>query len=265
VRDYPLSNDQACAPDRFREEAVATLNQHFTHLLVHADPRVARLDTRYSWTSEIQIPIHHTGYVSQKAAGAALPDHAFPRSSERGHVLVSSGGLDDADRLAALSAAAWRLLEARGATARRRMVIVAGLNTTEARFEALARSLQGGSLVVRGFSQDFLQWMQSADLSISQGGYNTTMNVLETRTRAILAPNRRMIDQTIRAGVMRERGLVDVIDMETITAEQLADRILEALARPRPKHDLSLDGARRTRDLIDVISAATQASSERAA
>jgi predicted glycosyltransferase len=107
--------------------------------------------------------------------------------------------------------------------------------------------------VLQPFRADFLGWMKNAELSISQGGYNTTMNVLETRTRAILAPNRQMTDQTRRADTLKRRGLVDVIDVETIAANAMARLILDALARPRPEHDLSLDGAQRTSDIIDSL------------
>src|SRR5262249_41594465 len=145
-----------------------------------------------------------TGYVSEKLPRAAAAVGSAPDNLERDYVLVSSGGLADGLRLATLSSAAWRRLDERGATAGRRMVIFAGLFAEEGQYETLGRTLGEGPFCLRRFTTDFLQWMPAARLSISQGGCNTTMNVLETRTRAILAPNRRMQDQMLRARNLAE-------------------------------------------------------------
>ncbi|MGQ0635972.1 MAG: glycosyltransferase family protein [Planctomycetaceae bacterium] len=252
VRDHPAGHEAACSSERYGREVVSLLNEHFTALLVHSDPRVVRLESQFSWASEIAIPIHHTGYVSQRLERAPLPAHKASLEPA-GYVLVSSGGLGDGERLATLCSSAWRLLHDSGATAGRSMLLVAGLYSGEASYTALARTVRGGHFQLRRFSDEFLSWMHSADLSINQGGYNTTMNVLETRARAILAPNRRMVDQLSRARLLQERNLVDVIDAETISAGQLADRILHALSRPRPDHALALNGAERTCDLIDDL------------
>ena len=133
------------------------------------------------------------------------------------------------------------------------MVIFAGLFAAESQYERLERTIRDGPFHLRGFSDDFLPWMQAAGLSISQGGYNTTMNVLETRTRAILAPNRRTSDQPLRARKMAEQGVIDVIDPEMIMVEEMADRIMHGLSRPRPQHNIALDGAERTLDVIEAL------------
>jgi predicted glycosyltransferase len=253
VRDYPASSDLARFPERFRSAVVSILNEHFTALLVHSDPRVVRLESQFDWVRDISIPIHYTGYVSEKLPHMATNVKSPPKNPGRGYVLVSSGGLADGLRLATLCSAAWRRLDEQGATAGRRMVIFAGLFAEENQYEALERTTRDGPFCLRRFASDFLQWMPAAELSISQGGYNTTMNVLETRTRAILAPNRRMSDQTLRARILAEREVLDVIDPETITADELADRILHGLARPVPQHDIALDGAERTVDVIEAL------------
>jgi predicted glycosyltransferase len=255
VRDHPAGSELACWPARIRSQVIAILNENFTALLVHSDPRVVRLESQFSWVSGIEIPIHYTGYVSQRVEHLQPCCPSTSQALANGYVLVSSGGLGDGERLATLSSSAWQLLHDRGATAGRCMVILAGLHVGEAQYDTLERTLRGGPFLLLRFSDEFLRWMQAADLSISQGGYNTTMNVLATRTRAILAPNRRMPDQQCRARLLEERNLVDVIDAETISVDQLADRILQALSRRRPEHTFALDGAERTCDIIEALSA----------
>lgn len=133
------------------------------------------------------------------------------------------------------------------------MVVITGLQVTPAQYEALEKSLLDGPFLLKRFSGDFLPWMQTAALSISQGGYNTTMNVLQTRTSAILAPNHRMTDQLCRSRLLAEQGLVDMIDPESISVDELADRIQSALSRPMPAHTFALDGAERTCDIITAL------------
>jgi predicted glycosyltransferase len=253
VRDYPAANEDATGGERLRSAVVPTLNQKFDAIVVHSDPGVVRLESQFTWAQEIAVPVHYTGYVSEKIPrGGDSP--ALPAVGlESGYVLVSSGGLHEGLRLATLCAAAWKQLDSERALAGRRMVIFAGLSTNEKEYAGFAAIVGDERFLLRPFSGDFLGWMKRADLSISQGGYNTTMNVLEARTRAILAPNPLMSDQARRSHALNRRGLVDVIDIETTTVDELARLIKAALARPRPDHELSLDGAQRTSEIIDAI------------
>ena len=235
VRDYPAGNEDENGGERLRRAVVPTLNEHFDAILVHADPRMVRLESLFAWAHEIAVPVHYTGYVSEKVGeGTRRPD-SRAIAPETGHVLVSSGGLRDGLRLARLCAAAWRRLDQLQALSGRRMVIFAGLFAEGPEYMDFEATLADGRFVLQPFGADFLGWMKNAGLSISQGGYNTTMNVLETRTRAILAPNRQMNDQTRRADALQRRGLVDVIDVETIAADEMARLIKDGLARPRPR------------------------------
>jgi predicted glycosyltransferase len=253
VRDYPAGNEDVTGGEGLRRAVVPTLNEHFDAILVHADPRMVRLESLFAWTHEIAVPVHYTGYVSEKPGEGTCTTDSRRITSDTGYVLVSSGGLRDGLRLARLCAAAWRRLDDLQALSGRRMVIFAGLFAEGREYMDFEATLADGRFVLHPFGADFLGWLQNAELSISQGGYNTTMNALETRTRAILAPNRLMTDQTRRADALKRRGLVDVIDVETIAANEMARLIKDALARPRPEHELSLDGAQRTADTIDAL------------
>jgi predicted glycosyltransferase len=95
--------------------------------------------------------------------------------------------------------------------------------------------------------------MAAAEVSISQAGYNTCTNVLETRVRAILVPNPATLDQVIRARRMAQLGLARTLDVQDLDSDRLAATILDALAAPRPVHDLDLQGAERTRALLEKM------------
>ena len=95
--------------------------------------------------------------------------------------------------------------------------------------------------------------MQMADLSISRAGYNTCMNILETCTRAILIPGALVSDQEFRAHRLSKLGLADTISPKKLTTNKLAKAIVNALSSAPPVHNIALNGAATTRDLIRAI------------
>ena len=253
VRDYPMGHEARIDSERYQTEVVTQLNAKFDALLVHSDPNCVKIETLLPWLSEVSIPIYHTGYVSEKLS--LLGAHRNRDDGVEGprHVLVSCGGLQEELRLANLCVSAWLELLERKKTDGRKMVIFAGLSTEHKKFRQLTRRAQNGAFEIRPFTDRFLSWMPTADLSISQGGYNTTMNLLETRTRSILAPNPAMSDQVYRARMMEVKRLASIIDATKICSTSLADRIRVQLAQPLPDHQLDLEGAHNTCAIIEQV------------
>jgi predicted glycosyltransferase len=231
------------------EQVQHAFRDHFDGLLVHADPRVIALQEFIPWTERIAVPIAYTGYVSEKPP----PEGARERSPEvRGAVVVSTGGAS-LPTLLRDSAAAWQRLRARAATGERTMV---AFLPPFASGEPLAEwpvPVGGGDVRVEPFAQDFLCWLRAADLSISQAGYNTCTNVLETGVRAILVPNPATLDQVARARRLAELGLARTLDPAEADPERLAAAIVEMLAAPPPRHDLDLEGADETRRRLEEL------------
>lgn len=245
LRDIPPGSADNSASLEYQDYVRRTLRTHFDLLLVHSDPRLIPLEDHIPWSGTIPVPIAYTGYVSEKLGDG--PAVAATARGGHGPVIVSTGG---ASRLSLLrhTVDAWRRLDARGATGGRAMIVFLPPFAERDQLEGLP--LEDASVRLEPFTPDFLSWMAAADLSISQAGYNTCANVLETRSRAILVPNPSMYDQPCRARRLVERGLTRAIDLERLDADGLAAAILEALPAPRPVHDLDLDGAQRSCALL---------------
>jgi len=239
VRDIPPgTGDDPSAPP-YRDAVLQALREHFDGLLVHTDPALVALDEHIPWAATIDVPVVSTGYVSEKLAGRRLP--------ARGQVVLSTGGAHLPD-LVDRALEAWRRLRASGADGGRRFVVFLPPFATA---PEATRISDDPSVRVEPFTGDFLPWLAGADLSISQAGYNTCTNVLETRARAIVVASGAMSDQSPRARRLAERGLAHAIAASELTAERLADAMRDALARPVPQHDVDLDGAERTRAAIE--------------
>ena len=81
---------------------------------------------------------------------------------------------------------------------------------------------------------DFTTLLAKAALSISQAGYNTTIETLCCADRAVLVPfgTERETEQADRAALLAERGMVAVVPPGTLSPDSLADAVGRALAGP---------------------------------
>ena len=225
------------------------LNRHFDALLVHADPSLIRLDDHFPAVGDIRIPIHYTGLVSEKPVPSPHLEAEIGQVVDgRPYVIASAGGGSGGRRLIESVLRAWRDPDIAGG---RLLVVSAGLDWPRDSLLGLQRQSGSGRVLMRPFSSGFLHWLAGADASISQCGYNTAANLLETRTRAVVSPNPRMSDQGVRAKRLAELGLVELLGPDEIDATRLADAVTRVMARPSPAHQIVLDGAERTRRWID--------------
>lgn len=250
VRDILV---QSPRPERTRE-MLALARRYYDLVLVHGDPRLVSLDATFPHAREIAGRIAYTGYVVARPECPA-GEPARMAGEGGGEVIVSAGGGAVGGRLleAALAArprtpladAGWRLL--------------AGENLPEPDFRSLAARAPDGVSVER-FRPDFPRLLRSARLSISQGGYNTLMEVLDAGVRAVVVPYAGGLEteQTLRANLLAERGLVEVVGEEELGPESIAAAVSRALAKPPPGGLAGVDtsGAAATvRALRDLLAA----------
>ena len=256
VRDILVESPK---PERTRE-MLERVRRYYDLVLVHGDPRFVSLDTTFPHTSEIADRIAYTGYVVARrgdgpearggpgearggaegsgAEGAGAEEGIGEGEETGGEVIVSAGGGAVGGRLleAALAArprtpladAGWRLL--------------AGANLPESDFRSLAARAPAGVTVER-FRPDFAALLRRARLSISQGGYNTLMEVLDAGVRAVVTPYAGGLEteQTLRAHRLAARGLIEVVGEDDLGAGPLAAAVRRALGKPPPAGLAGLD------------------------
>ena len=91
-------------------------------------------------------------------------------------------------------------------------------------------------MTVERFRPDFRRLLRSARLSISQGGYNTLLEVLDAGVRAVVVPYAGGLEteQTLRASLLAARGLVEVVGEDELGEGSVAAAVGRALARLPP-------------------------------
>lgn len=255
VRDIPVSKELASL-DQWKQRAriEPLLRRYFDLLLVHGDPTFCRLDQFFPWLSNPPIPIQYTGFVGEWMSARPGRDprtSASPRNG--GTIVVSSGGLGEDGLLNRLALNAWRLLQARGQLATHRLLIFTAPGSCEPLLSEDGTGMLPSGVVIHRFTDRFLARLAEADLSISKAGYNTCVNVLQLGVRRLLLPSAQVEDQWRRAARLAELGLATHFNLGTLTATELADAILDALARRVCCHGLNLDGGWQTTRMIQNL------------
>jgi predicted glycosyltransferase len=231
VRDLLQSN-----PAR-EEEAAERFERYFDRLLVHGDPRVATFERSFTKAARLAGKLHYTGYVVEEIPSG---------NTGKDEVLVSAGGGAVGQRLLETA------IEARALTSLRDRVwrFLAGPNFKA--FEELKTCARAGVIVERA-RNDFTLRLRNCVLSVSQAGYNTVMETLQARARAVLVPFAAGAEseQTLRAKLLAERGLVEVVEEAALSPARLAAAVDRAAAAPRPAPGaVDLGGARRSAELL---------------
>ncbi len=221
-----------------------TLRDNFDRVLVHGDPSFLTLDASLPEAAGIAHMLDYTGYVA-----LPLPKGAADESGGTGEVLVSIGGGAVGDPLISAALAARPLSRLKTRPWR----ILAGHNLPEARFQHYRSQAEAGVVIERA-RPDFPALLTRAALSISQGGYNTTVEVLGAGPPAVIVPfsGAGENEQALRASVLAKRGLITVVEEDGVDGPALARGIDVALsrhqAREEPPQIPALDGAAKTAD-----------------
>jgi predicted glycosyltransferase len=234
IRDILQTNKK---PGR-DEETVALVKDHFHCVLIHGDPSLTRIEDTFPPADQIADKIAYTGLV---APSAPIP------SPEKYRVIVSAGGGAVGQKLLNAAVEARGLMAAPG-----RWCVITGPNLDAASFEGLAARSDEDMDVFR-FRSDFRQLLASAELSISQAGYNTVCDILRAGCGALLVPFAAggETEQTVRATKLQELGLARMVEEASITPQAVAAGIEAALAQHgSPSLDLRMDGAQETARLL---------------
>ena len=173
-------------PKAYEARVLNHLNAHFDLLLIHSDPKLMPLDETFSRVADIRIPIFYTGFVAQKVkpgAGKKLRQELAIGARQK-LIVASAGGGRSGYALLSNLIEAVRLLPN---SKQIRLEMFTGPFRDEQEFQKLSAH-SDKRIRVRYFSRRFLDYLSAADLSVSLAGYNTCMNLLVTRTPALVYP-----------------------------------------------------------------------------
>ena len=238
VRDILVAQQKAERNDEMLEH----VGRYFDHVLVHGDAKFIAFDRTFPHAARIAGTIHYTGYVVDTSGRDAAS------SAGTGEVIVSAGG--GAVGLDLLSAA----IAARPRTtlAQNTWRVLVGITVPDADYARIAALASDGVVVERARS-DFPTLAANCALSISQGGYNTLMEVLAGEARCVIVPYAGGVEteQTLRAREIAKRTPIQVIDEAELSPAAIALAVDAAMAGPPPNNRaLDTGGGRESARLV---------------
>ncbi len=240
VRDILVEKkDQA----KFERRVLEWLNPWFDGVLVHSDPDLIRLDLTFSRVADIACPVWYTGYVAE---GSTLPDRAAARKAlglpPEGTVILASAGSGTIIR-ALLDPIMEASILLSGRLPHKLLMFTGPNAPLEERRRLEERGRAHPDATVREFTPRFPDHVLACDLSVSRGGYNTTMNLLACGARGLMHPYGHDREQRMRLEALSALGHVGLLEDADLEPARLADIMERALREERrPAARLRLRG-----------------------
>ena len=221
-----------------RDEAYAeVINAYFDYVLVHSDPQYIKFDESFSAVDLIKDKIVYTGYVTE--------GKCFTNQYTGNGVLVSMGGGAISREIVEVFLPVAQLL-----TEYDFHFITGPYTSEDIKSRLVSMSTTHANIVLKPFTDHFESVLSQAALSVSLGGYNTVMNILNTRTRAIILPYKDTVEQGMRVGVLQKSGFLRVLESEEHDPEVCRSIVIEMMESDYTKSQIDLSGSEGTRKFI---------------
>jgi predicted glycosyltransferase len=197
-----------------REQEICELiDEYYDHVLIHGDQRINRLADSFSLATRIEDKVSYSGYICAPASPSANKIDGVDE------VLVSAGGSDTGFAIleAAIAARSMSVLS------EYRWRVLVSPSIGDSSFQTL-QGLAGRGIIVERNRPDFSGLMKRARLSISQAGYNTVTDIINSNLAAVVVPYAEAdeIEQTLRAQTLQRHGRLVMLERQDLTATKLA-------------------------------------------
>lgn len=250
VRDILVEKTEG--KEKFEMRVVKTLNRYFDGVLIHGDPEIVLLARTFGRFSQITIPCYYTGYIVPQSNTIEDKDLIEPRDllhlpRQRKLIVASIGGGNVGGKLLESSARAVTLLKSKEHDIH--LQIFTGPYCSTETINSL-NHFACSYITVDRFTDNFIEWLKAADLSISMGGYNTSMNLAQSGIPALVLPFGQNQEQRMRAELLEPHCGISILSENDCSPPLLAERILGKLKQEKKPADILLNGAEKTVTLL---------------
>ena len=246
IMTQPMSES---AKIRRREKICKLIDRFYDLVLFHGDANLLRLEDSFPGVDKLDCDLFYTGYVAPAAESdlPATPEDIIGLNRTEPSIVVSVGGGRHGYPLLEAVLLASPILKK---SIPHKIHCFAGPFMAEAEFQRLQTiAAKQDNVTMRRFTPRLTQYMQQADLSVSLGGYNTIMNILQTKVRSLILPslNEHQTDeQSIRARKLAQLNIISLLQPQDLKPAILADKIVTHLNHPKPNNNFKLSGAATT-------------------
>jgi predicted glycosyltransferase len=203
-------------------EICELIDKYYDHVLVHGDQKIADLADSFALAGRIEQKLFYSGYICARSGKSP------PASDGVDEVIVSAGGSATGLEILKTSIAA-RPLSSLGHLTWRLLV---SPSIDQFDYDELRR-LSGEGIRIERNRPDFSELIKRARLSISQAGYNTVTDILNSTTAAVVVPFAEAgeMEQTMRAQILQRHDRLVMLEQENLSATNLAAAVDSACNR----------------------------------
>lgn len=220
-------------------EVLELIEKYFDLVLVHSDESLIKLGETFPKANAIESKLFYTGYIHHQSTNIEA------ENTDKKQILVSAGGgrvghyiLDQAYQAALIFSQKhpdyhW--------------LFITGQNALEKNFQ------ETNTIRFVGHVPSLSQTMRESEISISQCGYNTVCDVLETGCKALFIPfeNESEKEQALRAQLLQKQLEIPCLLQDTVTPATILDQIEMLLKKPKPTYHIRLDGIEKTLAILE--------------
>lgn len=218
------------------QKTVIFLNKYYDLLLVHGDENIIPLETSFSLSNEVNIHQVSTGYVVDNSLKKNL--------NKKETVIVSIAGGRVGRELKGAVIDAFKSIQNE---VNHKLLVFDGAFGIDVEHSSADDKIQ---YFMFDRSQ-FLKELSQSDISISLGGYNTTIESLYVGNK-VLIYNREFLgknfEQEIRISSLAELGFIKSLQYEQLERNKLAEILFDTIsAQPKPSViNVNFEGVRKS-------------------
>ncbi|NUO82313.1 hypothetical protein HUU05_19745 [candidate division KSB1 bacterium] len=209
-----------------REGAFDAITAYYDAVHIYGSAEFFDAVNEYDFPQALRAKTHYCGYVCREATPGHAPAGMI-KDDEKFVLITGGGGADAAYFMDRFIDAVQRL----DSQKKLRAFIATGPFVHQEQCDLLARKSRGLPIQVGRMAGDSIRFLRRADLVISMAGYNTVSEIMCFRKNAIVVPRAGpSAEQTMRTRIMSGRGLFGSIHPHDLTADNLAELIVQKLA-----------------------------------
>jgi predicted glycosyltransferase len=230
-----IMDDPGSLAEEWQRKGVnPALQRLYDHVWVYGLRQIYDPISAYGFSDAVAAKTVFTGYLRREAnAEVPLPPGLADMLAQREYLLITPGGGGDGADLIDAALSAYERFDARLPWP---ALIVYGPflpARQRAAFERRAARLPRVTTLI--FHEHLENLMEHAAGVVSLGGYNTFCEVLSLNKRSLIVPRvTPRAEQLLRADAARELGLVRMLHPGKLSAETLAEAIMELPDQPLP-------------------------------
>lgn len=216
-----------------REKVYETMERFYSTVLIYSSPEFFPTAEKYRIPERENKKVYYCGYVSQIAPSQVSKDQPnVPVVS-----LLVGGGADGYRLMSAFLDS----LEERSFAQSIFPIIVTGPFLPEEHSRTIRDRSSSMGVQMHGALKDTFSHIMASDLIISMAGYNTLSEILSLGKAAVIVPRPGPSkEQTMRASIFAERGLIRSLHPQDLTGASLREAVMDLLKKPKSQSKVKL-------------------------